>query len=574
MPDVIPVPGVKLLIGGAPVGNDLMFELLDVQVRDSTHAPDTALIRFRDSEGTLLGDASLRIGKEVEVRFSERETTDMVSVFTGEIVALEPEFTESDCIVAVRAYDVSWRLNRQRTSRTFQDVKPEDMIKDVTGKLGILPGTVPDTKTKFQFFQQSMETDWAFCQRVARLMNLELTVVDKKFHLMPRKRTPTATTLEWGKDLLAFKPRMSGLGQVTKVTVANGDPSTRQKLVGVASEPTIPHSSDAVDQRREALGQLGNQEVVIGDRVVETQAEADEIAQMALDRLAGSFVEAEGRTWGSPHVRAGATIKLEKVGSFSGEYALSETTHRYSGGTGYITSFVISGRSSYALTELIRRDDGADWASALVIGTVSNNHDPQNLGRVRIKFPQLGDTIESGWARVLTPNAGKDGRGMFYMPQIDDEVVVAFEHGDTRRPLVLGSLYNGRDKVPPELLDPSDDRKALFGVQTPHEALVDSKQKMTLRSHETLVVEVAKDGQGGTGDLKIDAQGNVNGHAALEIKLNADRSITIDAKQEVTVKGSGGVTIQSEGPLRLKGSLIDINATGAVTVKGSVINLG
>jgi phage protein D len=574
MPDVAPVPGFKLLIDGTPAAGELMFSLLDVQVRDSTHAPDTAVIRFRDAAGNLIRDDRLGIGKRIDIRFSEREETETVSVFKGEIVALEPEFTERECIVAVRAYDLSWRLNRQRTSTTFQDVMPEDMIKQVAGKVGIAAGTVPRSKTKFEFFQQSMETDWDFCQRVARLMNLEFIVDDGKFHLTKRTRSAPATTLKWGDNLLAFKPRMSGLGQVTKVRVANRDPLTRQELEGVATDPVIPHRSDAIDGRDEAISRLGNQEVVIADRVLETQAEADEIAQMALDRLAGSFVEAEGRTWGDPNVRAGSTVKLENVGGFSGEYALSETTHRYSGGSGYITSFVISGRSSYALTELIRRDGGADWSSSLVLGIVSNNHDPKKMGRVRIKFPALGDTIESGWARVLTPNAGKEGRGMYYLPQIDDEVVVAFEHGDTRRPLVLGSLFNGRDQIPPELLDPSDDRKPLFGVQTPHEALVDSKQKMTLRSHETLIVEVAKDGQGGTGDLRIDAEGNVDGHAALEIKLGADRSITIDAKQEVTLKGKAGVTIQSDGALRLKGSLIDINASGAVTVKGSVINLG
>jgi phage baseplate assembly protein gpV len=419
-----------------------------------------------------------------------------------------------------------------------------------------------------------METDWEFCQRVARRMNLELTVEDGKFNLLPRRRSPAAATLEWGDDLLAFKPRMSGLGQVSRVTVANGDPATRQKLAGVATEPKIPHRSEAVDGRGEALDRLGNQEVVIGDRVVETQAEADEVAQTALDRLAGSFVEAEGRTWGDPRIRAGATVEVKKVGRFSGEYVLSETTHRYSGGSGYLTSFVISGRTSYALTELMRRDGAPDWAGSLVIGVVSNNHDPKKMGRVRIKFPALGDTIESGWARVLTANAGKDGRGMYYMPQIDDEVVVAFEHGDARRPLVLGSLFNGRDKLPPELVDPSDQHKPLFGVKTPHEVLVDGKQKMTLRSHETMIVEVAKDGQGGTGDLKIDAQGGIDEHAALVLKLSAGQSITVDADQQVTIKGAAGVKIESNGPLTLSGSVVDIKATGAVNVKGQIINLG
>ena len=84
----------------------------------------------------------------------------------------------------------------------------------------------------------------------------------------------------------------------------------------------------------------------------------------------------------------------------------------------------------------------------VVTGVVTNNKDPDKLGRVKVRFPWLSDTDESWWARVASPMAGKD-RGVFFLPEVDDEVLVAFEHGDPRFPYVIGALWNG--STPPFL---------------------------------------------------------------------------------------------------------------------------
>src|SRR5437868_30783 len=96
-----------------------------------------------------------------------------------------------------------------------------------------------------------------------------------------------------------------------------------------------------------------------------------------------------------------------------------------------------------SLLDLLQPSENAPGqVNGVVVGIVTNNQDPDGLGRVKVRFPWLSDTDESTWARVAAPMAGKD-RGAYFLPEVDDEVLVAFEHGDPRFPYVLGALWNG-----------------------------------------------------------------------------------------------------------------------------------
>src|SRR5262249_3527905 len=112
---------------------------------------------------------------------------------------------------------------------------------------------------------------------------------------------------------------------------------------------------------------------------------------------------------------------------------------------GYLTNFAISGRSSRSLVDLMTPASTRGWGNSVVIGKVTQNDDPDGLGRVRVSYPALGDDTEGWWARVATSAAGKD-RGLLMMPVIGDEVLIAFEHDDVHKPYVIGALWNGKGK--------------------------------------------------------------------------------------------------------------------------------
>ena len=218
---------------------------------------------------------------------------------------------------------------------------------------------------------------------------------------------------------------------------AEGD---RRRGHGARRDPAAPRRRRAT--RRKAFG---SSELLVADRIANTAEEAKAIAQSTLDKLASGSFEAEGVMEGDPRVKAGGKLKLEGFGPASTASTTSASvTHVYGHGD-FRTRFAISGRNPRTLTDVMRPKAERDWTAGLVIGLVTNNQDPEKLGRVRVKFPALGDDIEGSWARIALPGAGKDA-GMAFLPMVGDEVVVGFEHGDTRRPVVLGCLHNTIDK--------------------------------------------------------------------------------------------------------------------------------
>lgn len=195
----------------------------------------------------------------------------------------------------------------------------------------------------------------------------------------------------------------------------------------------------------------------------------------------------------------------------------------------------------------------------VVIGKVTNNQDPDGLGRVKLHLPWLSMQNESNWARVIAPTAGND-RGLYLLPEVNDEVLVAFEHGRAEFPYVLGSLWNGKDKPP----GTNDDGKNNVG-------LLKSRSGHTIRLDDT---------EGGGKIEIVDAEGKqsiVFDTAASTLTITADQDVVIESKNGMLkLSGNKGVEIAAPngtGKLETQKNLDVKSSGGQVNVKGSVINL-
>lgn len=202
------------------------------------------------------------------------------------------------------------------------------------------------------------------------------------------------------------------------------------------------------------------------------------------------------------------------------------------------------------------RDEAAARVSGVVVGVVTNNQDPEGMGRVKLKFPWLSDEDESNWARVATPMAGKE-RGFYFLPEVEDEVLVAFEQGDVRFPYVVGALWNGKDAPPASNEDGKNNVRVIKSRSGHVVRLTDEDGKE--------MIEIIDKSTKNT--IRIDTSKNtITITSDKDIVLSAAQGkITLDA-QEIEVKSSANAKVEAGGNL-------DLKATGQTNVKGATVNL-
>ena len=209
------------------------------------------------------------------------------------------------------------------------------------------------------------------------------------------------------------------------------------------------------------------------------------------------------------------------------------------------------------LTDVEKRDTSVHRIYGVVVGLVTNNQDPDGLGRVKLKFPWLSDEDESHWARVAAPMAGND-RGVYFLPEVDDEVLVAFEHGDPRFPYVVGALWNGKD-VPPAKNDDGKNNVRVIKSRSGHVIRLtdeDGKEKIEIvdkSEKNSLVIDTAKNTITITSDKDI-----VFSASKGAIKLDA-KTIEIKSSAETKVESGSGLDVKASGTMNIKGATVNIN---------------
>jgi uncharacterized protein involved in type VI secretion and phage assembly len=168
--------------------------------------------------------------------------------------------------------------------------------------------------------------------------------------------------------------------------------------------------------------------------------------------------------------------------------------------------------------------------NGVVIGLVTNVNDPQKKGYITVHFPWLDEQHESDWVRIATTMSG-NGRGTFFMPEVNDEVLVAFEHGDVHFPYVIGFLWNGKD-APPE----TDVNKRTIKSKKGHTVVLDDS----------------------------------NGGEKVVVKSGSGHQISFDdtsAGKTITVQTSGGQAVvldDKDGSIELRGGGRKIAMRGGI----------
>jgi uncharacterized protein involved in type VI secretion and phage assembly len=385
-------------------------------------------------------------------------------------------------------------------------------------------------------------------------------------------RKPAATEqvpeLAFGETLARVRLRLSGPSQVKEVVVKGWDALGKREIEAHATSPSRRAQVGEDAPRQATLNSLGGGKFVVSNQPVRTSGEADALAQSVYDEIAGDFILLEGLALGDPLIKPGRAVKFKNLGQrFDHEYYISSATHRVTPGEGYVTQFTVSGRRPPSLTALLSGGGGhASTAQSgtggghngVVVGIVTNNKDDESGGRVKVKFPWLGEQ-ESHWARLATPMAGA-GRGFYFLPEVGDEVLVGLDHGDINHAYVIGALWNGREQPP----EPAGNVVGATGKV--------NKRILKSRSGHMVTLDDSDDQPGitivdktGRNTIRLDSTNN-----RLTIAVQGDMALEADGN--VSIKGK---TVQVEGveATNISGKLVGMEATATTIIKGALVKI-
>ena len=579
--DRVQNPTIKL--AGTAISKPHFAALRTLRVELSLWVPNRCTLRFADDTFAITDAGTYELGKALTVDVPDPNGS-ASAVFSGEItdVTLEPSSTGHDLVVG--ALDKSHRLTAHSEPRTFTNQTFSAIANTVASGCG-LSAAVTATSATIPYYVQT-GTDFEVLAELALRCGYEWWVTDSTINFKKRA-AGSGPTLTYGKNLVDFRVRYSGISKGKKVTVNGWAPDTQAAVTGTdesamtgTSMPGVGATSTFVTGARgKATGGTGwAKPLTTAAYGVTTADEAKAVAAALANRADASEVSARGTCAPTPALKPGSKCKVAGMGTkVSGDYFVTQVEHTYSPyergpGGNLTTRFVAGNKAPIALADLVGGGQlaggpGRQFAGlGLVVGQVTNiKDDPDGYGRVKCKFPALSTSLESAWCRVASPGSG-DQRGFQFTPEVNDEVIVGFEHGDLRYPVILGGVWS-KTKKPP---------------QVPSESPFKTKQVKSKQGH---VMEFGDGTDDATQHIRWELKGAAHklrlGKDKFDLEMPDGKAITIKAgSAEISVASSGAITIKSKagqkitvdagtGDLELKGTNVKITAQAGVDIKGN-----
>ena len=443
-------------------------------------------------------------------------------IFVGVVtnVQLHREGSDFGCII-VSGYSATYRMETAHSCFSWNDRTIGDVVKKLCEQAKVQLELNPAFKETKDFICQYEESDFDFIRRLAHQYQEWMYFDGTKLIFGKPRKLADPIRLEYGTTLSSLDIGLQTLARSEQVfSYHSGADREMQRMtpdlayghdklageafrasLGMFSKPARQHALPRISNETELVNYMGRKQ--------------------AAETAETHYITAESQV---PTLRVGSVVSLyssflERVGNISneslGNFIIIEITHEVSQGSYYKNRFKAIPATLKALPSPKVRMPLAETQMA----TVLSNADPEGKGRVRVRMNWQTDGMQTGWVRVMTPDGGsssdvKSNRGFVFIPEVGDQVLLGFRHGDPARPYVMGSLFNGTTGG--------------GGLEGNHMKSLTTRSGHTIKLNDSLssLGITIKDIKGNS--IHIDSVGD-------DIIINAKRNITINAGETFTV---------------------------------------
>jgi Rhs element Vgr protein len=475
-------------------------------------------------------------GKLIEIEIIDGDVKSMV--FKGLVVRHSVQATRYGSTLTIELKDEAVKLTQIPKSALFKDKTDTKVCGDLISIAGLKKGTISATKVTHKQLVQYHCTDWDFLLSRAESSGLLVSVDDGTVSLVePQFRGDAKHTFEYGiSEILDFEIEASAEHQYAAVESVGWDVKKQAATKPASAKNfTLTQSNLKADALAKKIG---------GEKYTQVHGvplDANELqawSDGAMIRSRMSMLRGRISVPGFGDIKPLDLMEVSGIGKrFNGKTIVTGIRHRvHLQGWRTDVQFGLSPQSFARKSNIIEPLAAGllPGVTGLQVGIVDQfEADPDKELRVKVRLPALDGVTEAVWARLITPDAGKD-RGFFFFPEPGDEVVVGFFNNDPRQAVILGSMFSSKNPLAKDLGDPTadninkgivtksgtklvfiDDKKAAVFIETPagNTVLVDDDaQSILLKDQHGNSVLMNKDGIEikSAKDLVIDASGNVD----------------------------------------------------------------
>lgn len=565
------------------------YQVMMISIVKGINKISSAKIVFRDGDAasetfSLSENENFMPGKKIQIKLGRDSRNSQM--FRGLITKHSIRLREDgDTEMVLECKDEAVKMTLGRRNFYYEDSKDSEIMEEMIRRYPGLTSDITVTALAHAEMVQHHCTDWDFLMLRAEANGLLVSVDDGKITAKKpdTNATPSISVL-YGATLLDFEGEMDGRTQWSSVEAKSWDYAGQSlfehstESISINEPGNIDGASLASDLSPEKF-ELRHSGQAIEEELQEWTKSMMQISRLAKIRGNAKFI-------GFADIKPGQLIDLRGVGArFNGKAFVSGIRQEVHNGAWHTQAQFGLSPDCFSKTYKDIVDAPAAGLVAAINGlqigkVVQLQDDPKGENRILVRLPIIDNRARGVWARVSTLDAGhgetNGGRGSFFLPELEDEVIVGFINDDPRDAVVLGMVNSSSRPAPMEASDANDER----GFVTKSKMRIhfnDETKTITIDTPEGNMIKLDEDSSSITiedqngNSAKMDSSG-IDMNSASDIKIKATGSIDITAGTSLKLEAKQ-MTISAQAAMSLSGASTTLSADGAATIQGSTVSI-